>query len=122
MARDNKLYLVWQERNRHGNLFKRLCGIFDNERRALKLKEMLDKNVVTEDTCWNIVPEDVYTNWPTVDIDGSDGSDVVEDGYYVSEYMGYTIEQRKQQEERLYLMKEGYLEAVIQVDEPKRNR
>ena len=121
MERDNKLYLVWQEHNRHGNLFKRLCGIFYNERQALKLKERLDKNVVTEDTCWNIVPKDVYTNWPAVDIDSSDGSDV-EDDYYVSDYMGYTREQRNQQEERLYLMKKGYLEAVIQVDEPKRNR
>ncbi len=105
-----KLYLVWQASGSYDTYFDRLCGVFDNEESALSLKAKLDENVVCEDRCWTIMPEEVYMSWPTVDeVDGDDDFD------YVAEYRGYTREQHDKQEERWYLMTEDYSEAEIKV-------
>ncbi len=110
MARKKKLYLVWQSSGSYDTYFNRLCGVFDSEEQALELKAKLDENVVCEDRCWTIMPEEVYMNWPTVDV--VDGDD---DFVYVADYRGYTREQRDIQEDRWYLMTEDYSEAEIEV-------
>jgi hypothetical protein len=110
MARKKKLYLVWQSSGSYDTYFNRLCGVFDSEEQALELKAKLDKNVVSEDRCWSIMPEEVYMSWPTVDeVNGDDDFD------WVSEYKGYTSEQRELQEDRWYLMTDEYTDATIEV-------
>ena len=54
------------------------------------------------------IVEEVYNDWPTIDIEGGDDYD------YVSEYRGYTSEQREEQEARWVLMTEDYQEANIE--------
>lgn len=110
MARKKKLYLVWQASGSYDTYFNRLCGVFDNEEQALSLKAKLDENVVSEDRCWTIMPEEVFDNWPVVDSDDSDN-----DFNYASEYRGYTYVQREDQEDRWYLMTYEYMDAVIEV-------
>ena len=110
MARKKKLYLVWQASGNYDTYFNRLCGVFDDEEKALELKTKLDENVVGEYRCWTIMPEEVYTSWPTVDsVDGDDDFD------YVADYRGYTRDQREMQEDRWYLMTEDYREAEVKV-------
>jgi putative SOS response-associated peptidase YedK len=108
MARKKKVYLVWQVSGSYDTYVNRLCGVFDSEEKASELKAKLDKNVVLEKQCWTIMPEEVYNDWPTVDIEGGDDYD------YVSEYRGYTNEQREEQEARWVLMTEDYQEANIE--------
>ena len=111
MARKKKLYLVWQSSGSYDTYFNRLCGVFDSEDQALDLKAKLDKNVVSEDRCWTIMPQEVFEGWPVVDID----DDTDNDFEYVSEYRGYTSEQRELQEDRWYLMTDEYMDATIEV-------
>ena len=110
MARKKKLYLVWQASGSYDTYYDKLCGVFDDEVKASELKAKLDKNVVSEDRCWTIMPEEVFSDWPVVDTDCED-----DDFEWVSEYRGYTREQRELQEDRWYLMTEDYREAKIEV-------
>jgi hypothetical protein len=57
------------------------------------------------------MPQDVYCNWPTVVND----TDSDYDFDYVSEYEGYTREQRDEQEEKWYAMTDEYGYAQIEV-------
>lgn len=109
MARKKKLYLVWQASGSYDTYFNRLCGVFDNEEQALSLKAKLDENVVSEDRCWTIMPEEVFSNWPVVDTDSED-----DDFDWVSEYRGYTSEQRELQATRWFMIDE-YMDATIEV-------
>lgn len=110
MARKKKLYLVWQSSGSYDTYYNRLCGVFDDEENAQKLKAKLDLNVVNPEDCWTVMPQDVYCNWPTVE----NNADSEYDFDYASEYEGYTNEQRQLQEERWYQMSEEYGEAEIQ--------
>lgn len=110
MARKKKLYLVWQASGSYDTYFNRLCGVFDNEDQASELKAKLDKNVVSEDRCWTIMPEEVFRDWPVIDTDCE-----VDDFEWASEYKGYTSEQRELQEDRWYLMTDEYMDATIEV-------
>lgn len=112
MARKKKLYVVWQDSGSYDTYFRRLCGIFDDEEKALELKATLDQNVIDSENCWTIMPQDVYCNWPTVEFGDEEGEC---DYDYVSEFEGYTSEQREQQEDRWYRMTEEYGEATIEV-------
>lgn len=129
MAKKKNLYLVWQASGSYDTYFNKLCGVYDDIDKALELKDKLDLNMVSEENCWNIVPEDVYFDWPIYDVDRFDSNrefneyDYVKeynsDGEfneyeYVKEYMGYTREQRDLQEKRWLLMSEEYYEAIIQ--------
>ena len=109
MARKKKLYVVWQDSGSYDTYFRRLCGIFDDEEKALELKARLDANVVSAEDCWTIMPGDVWYEWPTVELDDSDCN-----FEYVVEYKGYTREQRQLQEDRWVLMAEEYRSAVIE--------
>lgn len=109
---EKKVFLVWQSSGSYDTYYEKLCGVFDNEEQALELKAKLDERVVIEDRCWTIMPEEVYMDWPTIDVD-----DEYNDFDYVSEYRGYTREQHDMQEERWYLMHEEYREAEIAVVE-----
>lgn len=111
MARKKKLYLVWQSSGSYDTYYNRLCGIFDDEEKALELKAKLDQNVIRPEECWTIMPQGVYCNWPTVDNDG----DSEYDFDYIAEYRGYTREQRDEQEERWYAMTDDYDYAQIEV-------
>lgn len=114
MSKKKNLYLVWQASGSYDTYFNKLCGVYDDREKALELKDKLDLNMVSEENCWTIVPEDVYFDWPIYDEAGFD-SDVDFNEYeYVKEYMGYTREQRGLQEERWLLMSEEYYEAIIQ--------
>ena len=110
MARKKKLYLVWQASGSYDTYFNRLCGVFDDEVKAYELKAKLDENVVSEDRCWTIMPEEVFRDWPVIDTDYED-----DDFEWVSEYRGYTSEQRELQEDRWYLMTDEYRDATIEV-------
>lgn len=111
MAKKKKLYLVWQESGSYDTYVNSLCGIYDNEEDANGLKARLDENVVSIDDCWSIMSEDVFAGWPTIDVIVGE-----EDGFeYVNEYMGYTIEQRNEQEDRWVLMTMEFSEAVVKV-------
>ena len=110
MARKKKLYLVWQSSGSYDTYFNKLCGVFDSEELALELKAKLDKNVVSEDMCWKYMPQEVFEEWPVVDTE-----DIENDFKYVSEYRGYTSEQRELQEDRWYLMIDEYMDATIEV-------
>ncbi len=112
MGRKKKLYLVWQSSGSYDTYYNKLCGVFDSMEAASELKAELDKNVIKPEECWTIMPQDVYCNWPTVEFDDEEGEC---DYDYVSEFEGYTSEQRQQQEDRWYLMYEDYGEAVIEV-------
>lgn len=112
MARKKKLYLVWQSSGSYDTYFNRLCGVFDSEEQALSLKAKLDENVVSENRCWTIMPEEVYCSWPTVDVSCGDGDNDFE---FVSEYRGYTREQRELQGDRWCLMVECYSESEVVV-------
>lgn len=129
MAKKKNLYLVWQASGSYDTYFNKLCGVYDDMDKALELKDKLDLNMVSEENCWTIVPEDVYYDWPIYDVDGFDSNrefneyeyvkEYNRDGdfneyEYVKEYMGYTREQRGLQEERWLLMSEEYYEAIIQ--------
>ena len=105
MARKKKLYLVWQASGCYDTYNNRLCGVYDNQEMALELKDRLDNNLITEDNCWTVVPKDVYCNWPINEDDST--------WEYIEEYMGYTRDQREQQEVRWSIMMEEYYEAVI---------
>lgn len=111
MARKKKLYLVWQASGNMitGDFYDKLCGVFDNEENALELKSKLDLNEVLPENCWTIVPKAIWENWPTIET-----TDGVCDFDYVSEYEGYTLEQRDLQEERWFLMTKEYSDTVIQ--------
>lgn len=111
MARKKKLYLVWQASGSYDTFYNKLCGIFDDEEKALELKATLDQNIIEPEDCWTVMPQDVYCNWPTVEPDEYGNGDFE----YVAEYEGYTEEQRQQQEDRWYLMSEEYGEATVQV-------
>lgn len=130
MSKKKNLYLVWQASGSYDTYFNKLCGVYDDMDKALELKDKLDLNMVSEENCWTIVPEDVYFDWPIYDVDGFDrnrefneyeyvkeyNSDGDFNEYeYVREYMGYTREQRGLQEERWLIMSEEYYEAIIQV-------
>lgn len=111
MAKKKKLYLVWQESGSYDTYVNSLRGIYDNEEDANELKARLDEIVVSIDDCWSIMPEDVFAGWPTIEVIVGE-----EDGFeYVNEYMGYTIEQRDEQENRWFLMTRDFSEAVIEV-------
>ena len=110
MARKKKLYLVWQASGSYDTYYDKLCGVFDDEVKASELKAKLDENVISEDRCWTIMPEEVFRDWPVVDTDCED-----DDFDWVSEYKGYTREQHDLQEARWYLMTEDYYEAKIEV-------
>jgi hypothetical protein len=114
MAKKKNLYLVWQASGSYDTYFNKLCGVYDDIDKALELKDRLDLNIVSEENCWTIVPEDVYFNWPIYDESGFDSDGDFNEYEYVKEYMGYTREQRGLQEERWYLMSEEYYEAIIQ--------
>jgi hypothetical protein len=113
MARKKKLYLVWQASGNMitGDFYDKLCGVFDDEEKALELKSKLDLNEVLPENCWTIVPKAIWENWPTIETTDSDGDF---DFDYVSEYEGYTLEQRDLQEDRWFLMTKEYSNAVIQ--------
>ena len=111
MGKKKKLYLVWQESGSYDTYVNSLRGIYDNEEDANELKARLDEIVVSIDDCWSIMPEDVFAGWPTIEV--IVGEEV---GFeYVNEYMGYTIEQRDEQENRWFLMTRDFSEAVIEV-------
>ena len=114
MAKKKNLYLVWQASGSYDTYFNKLCGVYDDMDKALELKDKLDLNMVSEENCWTIVPEDVYYDWPIYDVDGFDSNREFNEYEYVKEYMGYTLEQRCLQEERWLLMSEEYYEAIIQ--------
>ena len=109
MARKKKLYLVWQSSGSYDTYYNRLCGVFDNMEAASELKAKLDQNVIRPEDCWTIMPQDVYCNWPTV----ANYTDSDYDFDYVSEYEGYTREQRDEQEEKWYAMTDEYGYAEI---------
>lgn len=109
MARKKKIYLVWQASGSYDTYVNRLCGVFDDEEKALELKASLDANVVSAEDCWTIMPGDVWYEWPTVELEDSDCN-----FEYVVEYEGYTREQRQLQEDRWVLMAEEYRSAVIE--------
>jgi hypothetical protein len=111
MARKKKLFLVWQDSGSYDTYFNRLCGVFDSEEQAQELKAKLDGNVIDADNCWTVMPQDVYCQWPTVEVEG----DSEYDFEYVAEYEGYTREQREEQEDRWYRMTEEYGYAQIEV-------
>ena len=111
MARKKKLYLVWQSSGSYDTYYNRLCGVFDSMEAASELKAKLDQNVIRPEECWTIMPQDVYCNWPTVVNDTDSDYDFV----YVSEYEGYTREQRDEQEEKWYAMTDEYGYAQIEV-------
>ena len=111
MAKKKKLYLVWQESGSYDMYDNKLCGVYDDEEKALGLKAILDEKVITSDRCWNIMPEEVFSQWPTVEIEGGD----TDDFEYVSEFKGYTLEQRELQEERWCLMTNEYKVAVVEI-------
>ena len=114
MAKKKNLYLVWQASGSYDTYFNKLCGVYDDIDKALELKDRLDLNMVSEEDCWTIVPEDVYFDWPIYDESGFDSDGDFNEYEYVKEYMGYTREQRGLQEERWLLMSEEYYEAIIQ--------
>ena len=60
MAKKKNLYLVWQASGSYDTYFNKLCGVYDDIDKALELKDRLDLNMVSEENCWTIVPEDVY--------------------------------------------------------------
>lgn len=109
---EKKLYLVWQTSGSFADSTyrDRLCGVFDNEEMAWELKMELDKKVVKEEYCWNIVPKDIWESWPTVDCEDSERQ-----FEYVDEYEGYTCVQRDEQENRWVLMTKEFSEAAIEV-------
>lgn len=111
MARKKKLYLVWQSSGSYDTYYNKLCGIFDDEMKAWELKAKLDQNVIRPEECWTIMPQDVYCNWPTVELDEYGNGDFE----FASEYEGYTREQRDEQEERWYVMTDDYSYAVLEV-------
>ena len=112
MARKKKLYLVWQASGNmtDGTFYDKLCGIFDSEDKALELKAKLDMNEIRSNDCWTIVPKEIFEKWPTIEIE----DDTICDFEYVSEFEGYTCEQREQQEDRWVLMTKEYSNAVIE--------
>ena len=112
MARKKKLYLVWQSSGNcaDGTFYEKLCGVFDSEEKALELKAKLDENEVRPTDCWTIVPKDVFERWTVIDSTDNEFCDFE----YISEFEGYTYEQREQQEERWVLMTKEYSDAVIQ--------
>ena len=109
MVRKKKIYLVWQASGSYDTYVNKLCGVFDDEEKALELKARLDSNVVMLKDCWVIVPEDIWYEWPTVDLMDSEC-----DFEYIDEYKGYTREQRQLQEDRWSLSMEEYRDAVIE--------
>ena len=118
MEKKKKLYLVWQASGSYDTYFNKLCGVYDDIDKALELKDRLDQNMVSEETCWTIVPEDIYFDWPIYYEAGFDSDGDFNEYEYVKEYMGYTREQRGLQEERWLLMNEEYYEAIIQEINP----
>ena len=114
MAKKKNLYLVWQASGSYDTYFNKLCGVYDDIDKALELKDRLDLNMVSEEDCWTIVPEDVYFDWPIYDETGFDSDGDFNEYEYAKEYMGYTREQRGLQEERWLLMNEEYYEAIIE--------
>lgn len=110
MGKKKELYLVWQNWGDADSIETKLCGVFDNEEMANELKARLDKKVVNADNCWSIMPKDVYCQWPIIDADGSE----CEDFEFVSEFSGYTREQRDEQENIWINMVDSYKEAVIE--------
>ena len=114
MAKKKNVYLVWQASGSYDTYFNKLCGVYDDIDKALELKDRLDLNMVSEENCWTIVPEDVYFDWPIYDETGFDSDGDFNEYEYVKEYMGYTREQRGLQEERWLLMNEEYYEAIIE--------
>ena len=110
MGKKKELYLVWQNWGDADSIETKLCGVFDNEEMANELKARLDKKVVNADNCWSIMPKEVYCQWPIIDADGSE----CEDFEFVSEFSGYTREQRDEQENIWINMVDSYKEAVIE--------
>ena len=112
MGKTKKLYLVWQTSGSFADSTyrDRLCGVFDDEKKAIALKAELDLNAVKDENCWTIVPKDIWESWPTVECEDSERQ-----FEYVMEYGGYTCEQRDEQESRWILMTKDYSEAAIEV-------
>lgn len=110
MGKKKELYLVWQNWGDADSIETKLCGVYDDEQKALELKAELDKKVVNADNCWTIMPKEVYCQWPIIDADGSE----CEDFEFVSEFSGYTREQRDEQENIWINMVDSYKEAVIE--------
>lgn len=108
MGKKKELYLVWQNCGDADSIEAKLCGVYDNEKNALELKAELDKKVVNEDNCWIIMPKEVYCQWPIIDGSECDNFE------FVSEFSGYTHEQRDEQENIWINMIDSYKEAVIE--------
>jgi hypothetical protein len=113
MAKKKKIYLVWQCSGSSEEYSERLCGVYDTEEKALELKDKLDRDIIWEDTCWTVMPEEVFCQWPTIDNCDSDGCDFA----FAEEYRGYTREQRDHQDERWIRMIKRYHPAEIQLVE-----
>lgn len=109
MGKKKELYLVWQNWGDADSIETKLCGVYDDEQKALELKVELDKKVVNADNCWTIMPKEVYCQWPTVEIENGDNA-----FEYVMEYEGYTLKQRDEQESIWIDMTDAYKEAVIE--------
>ena len=109
MGKKKELYLVWQNWGDADSIETKLCGVYDDEEKALELKAELDKKVVGADECWTIMPKEVYCQWPTVEIENGDNA-----FEYVMEYEGYTLKQRDEQESIWIDMTDAYKEAVIE--------
>lgn len=109
MGKKKELYLVWQNWGDADSIETKLCGVYDDEEKALELKAELDKKVVGADECWTIMPKEVYCQWPTVEIENGDNA-----FEYVMEYEGYTLKQRDEQESIWIDMADAYKEAVIE--------
>ena len=109
MGKKKELYLVWQNWGDADSIETKLCGVYDDEEKALELKAELDKKVVAADDCWTIMPKEVYCQWPTVEIENGDNA-----FEYVMEYEGYTLKQRDEQESIWIDMTDAYKEAVIE--------
>ena len=61
-----KVYCVFQASGSYDMYSYDLKGICKTKEKALELKEELDKNVISEDDIYTIIPEDIFNHWPYI--------------------------------------------------------
>ena len=106
-----KVYCVFQASGSYDMYSYDLKGICKTKEKALELKEELDKNVISKDDIYTIIPEDIFNHWPYI---GNCDEDIDDDSTPISEYKGYTREQYEEQDKRFWIFHEENSPAVIE--------
>lgn len=115
-----RVYIVISSHGDYEDHREDIEGVFSTRKKAVEFMERFDAEHYIkydpsngrEDSVYNIVPKDIFDDWPYTEPD-----DPNEDYIYDKEYRGYTIDDYHRQEGRLDLWYQNYRKCHIETFE-----